>query len=47
MCIAADLLTSASAVNKSVENLIRRNPAQYQWIYKRFKNCETLKNVYQ
>lgn len=44
---SADLLTSASAVNKSVENLIRRNPAQYQWIYKRFKNCETLKNVYQ
>lgn len=42
-----DLLTSVSAVNKSVENLIRRNPAQYQWVYKRFKKCEHLKNVYQ
>ncbi|MBK8327237.1 MAG: lysophospholipid acyltransferase family protein [Moraxellaceae bacterium] len=42
-----DLFTSVSAVNKSVENLIRRNPAQYQWVYKRFKKCETLKNVYQ
>lgn len=42
-----DLFTSVSAVNKSVENLIRRNPAQYQWVYKRFKKCEHLKNVYQ
>ena len=42
-----DLFISVSAVNKSVENLIRRNPAQYQWIYKRFKKCEHLKNVYQ
>lgn len=42
-----DLLTSVTAVNQSVENLIRRHPAQYQWIYKRFKKCETLKNVYQ
>lgn len=42
-----DLFTSVSAVNKSVENLIRRNPAQYQWVYKRFKKCEHLTNVYQ
>ncbi len=42
-----DLLTSVTAVNLSVENLIRRNPSQYQWVYKRFKKCETLKNVYQ
>ncbi len=42
-----DLFISVSAVNKSVENLIRRNPAQYQWIYKRFKKCEHIKNVYQ
>ncbi len=42
-----DLLTSVTAVNQSVENLIRRHPSQYQWIYKRFKKCETLKSVYQ
>ncbi len=42
-----DLSTSVKAINKSVENLIRRNPAQYQWIYKRFKKCEHLQNVYQ
>jgi KDO2-lipid IV(A) lauroyltransferase len=44
---SSDLLTSVTAVNKSVENLIRRNPNVYQWVYKRFKKCETLKNVYQ
>ena len=42
-----DLLTSVSAMNRSVEILIRRDPTQYQWVYKRFKKCETLKNVYQ
>jgi KDO2-lipid IV(A) lauroyltransferase len=42
-----DLLTSVSAMNHSVANLIRRDPTQYQWIYKRFKKCETLKDVYQ
>ena len=44
---SADLTISVAAVNKSVENLIRRNPTQYQWVYKRFKKCETLKDVYQ
>lgn len=44
---SSDLFTSVCAVNKSVENLIRRNPSQYQWVYKRFKKCEHLKNVYQ
>jgi KDO2-lipid IV(A) lauroyltransferase len=42
-----DLLTSVTAMNRSVETLIRRNPTQYQWVYKRFKKCETLQNVYQ
>lgn len=42
-----DLFTSVSTINKTVENLIRRDPAQYQWTYKRYKKCETLKNVYQ
>lgn len=44
---SSDLAISVAAVNKSVENLIRRDPTQYQWVYKRFKKCETLKNVYQ
>ncbi len=44
---SADLHTSVSALNRSVEQLIRRDPTQYQWTYKRFKKCETLKNVYQ
>jgi KDO2-lipid IV(A) lauroyltransferase len=30
-----------------MESLIRRDPTQYQWSYKRFKVCETLKDVYQ
>lgn len=42
-----DLYTAVSALNRSVESLIRRDPAQYQWTYKRFKKCETLKDVYQ
>lgn len=42
-----ELLSSVTAVNKSVEELIRRNPAHYQWVYKRFKKCEHLNNVYQ
>ena len=44
---STDLAISVAAVNSSVESLIRRNPTQYQWVYKRFKKCETLKNVYQ
>lgn len=42
-----ELLSSVTAVNKSIEGLIRRNPTHYQWVYKRFKKCEHLKNVYQ
>jgi KDO2-lipid IV(A) lauroyltransferase len=32
-----DLLTATTAMNKSVENLIARDPAHYHWTYKRFK----------
>lgn len=42
-----DLPTSVAAINRTVEKLIRRDPVQYQWTYKRFKKCETLKDVYQ
>lgn len=33
----ADLAISLTALNRSVEALIRECPAQYQWTYKRFK----------
>lgn len=42
-----DLETAVSALNRSMETLIRRDPSQYQWTYKRFKKCESLHNVYQ
>ena len=33
----SDALVSAAALNRSIEALIREDPAQYQWEYKRFK----------
>lgn len=41
-----DLATSTAAMNRSIEKLIRRDPAQYQWSYKRFRNNETLPDPY-
>ena len=32
-----DILTSVTRLNATVENVVRRIPAQYQWEYKRFK----------
>lgn len=32
-----ELATSVAALNSAVETAVRRLPAQYQWIYKRFK----------
>ena len=32
-----DLATSVTAINRSVENLIRECPTQYQWGYRRFR----------
>ena len=34
---STDLATSVAALNAAVEAAVRRQPAQYQWIYKRFK----------
>jgi len=42
----ADLLTSATAMNQSIEALIRREPTHYFWFYKRFKKNETLADPY-
>lgn len=42
-----DLQTSVNCLNFAVENLIRRNPVQYQWTYKRFKDAPLFKNIYQ
>ncbi|GAC1369356.1 MAG: lysophospholipid acyltransferase family protein [Aquirhabdus sp.] len=41
-----DLQTSVNTLNVAVENLIRRNPIQYQWAYKRFKDAPNLKDIY-
>ena len=35
-----DLLTSITALNKSIEACIESHPEQYQWEYKRFKGAE-------
>ncbi|HET8730859.1 MAG TPA: lysophospholipid acyltransferase family protein [Moraxellaceae bacterium] len=35
-----DLATSTAAMNRSIEKLIARDPSQYQWSYKRFRNNE-------
>ncbi|OZG73326.1 lipid A biosynthesis acyltransferase [Hahella sp. CCB-MM4] len=32
-----ELLTSVTALNRTVENMVNRFPEQYQWEYKRFK----------
>ena len=32
-----DLAVSATAMNEAVERAVRRDPAQYQWEYKRFR----------
>ncbi len=32
-----DLVVSATAMNEAVERAVRRDPAQYQWEYKRFR----------
>ena len=32
-----DVEVSVSAMNAAIEKLVEKNPAQYQWEYKRFK----------
>lgn len=34
----ADMATSLSHLNQDIEQLIAINPAQYQWVYQRFRN---------
>ena len=34
---AADAQVAVTALNADVERIARRDPAQYQWTYKRFK----------
>ncbi len=34
---SADLLTSVTALNRTVETAVKLAPEQYQWVYKRFK----------
>lgn len=41
-----DVAVSTAAMNRSIEKLIRRDPAQYQWSYKRFRNSENLPDPY-
>ena len=33
----ADAILSATAMNVAIERVVSRNPAQYQWSYKRFR----------
>ncbi len=41
-----DLQVSVNTLNIAVENLIRRNPIQYQWAYKRFKDSPHFRDIY-
>jgi KDO2-lipid IV(A) lauroyltransferase len=41
-----DVALSTAAMNRSIETMIRTDPKNYQWTYKRFKKNETLKDPY-
>ncbi len=41
-----DLTTSVTVLNQSIETMIRRDPAQYVWSYRRFKDAENFRGVY-
>lgn len=43
---STDLLTAATAMNRTIETLIRRAPEHYFWSYKRFKKNEVLADPY-
>ena len=43
---SSDLQTATAGMNLSLESLIRRDPTQYQWSYKRFKRTDPVINVY-
>ncbi len=44
---SSDLQTSVDTLNHAVESLIRRDPIQYQWAYKRFKDAPHFAGIYQ
>ena len=37
---STDISTSLSALNRSIEDMVKLNPSQYQWEYKRFKDLK-------
>ncbi len=41
-----DLQVSVDCMNRTVEALIRRDPAEYQWAYKRFKDAPQFNEIY-
>ncbi len=42
-----DIVTAATAINRTIEQVVRTAPAQYQWEYKRFKRRpEGMEKVY-
>jgi KDO2-lipid IV(A) lauroyltransferase len=41
-----DLQVSVDCMNRAVEALIRRDPVQYQWAYKRFKDAPQFNEIY-
>lgn len=43
----ADALTGATALNHSIEQMVRMAPTQYQWEYKRFRHIKDQPNPYQ
>ncbi|OTG84714.1 lysophospholipid acyltransferase family protein [Acinetobacter sp. ANC 4648] len=42
----ADIVVATTALNKAVEYIINRSPADYMWGYKRFKYLENKENIY-
>jgi len=41
-----DLQESVDVMNQTIEALIRRDPAQYHWAYKRFKDAPHFRGIY-
>ncbi len=41
-----NLQTSVTGMNMTVEQVIRRDPTDYQWAYKRFKECTYVRDPY-
>ena len=37
---STDISTSLTALNRSIEDIVKLNPSQYQWEYKRFKDLK-------